>query len=43
MRRYDRIFVLKDGALVEQGTWEELTGQRGELYRLSLQAGNNEP
>ena len=43
MRRYDRIFVLKDGALVEQGTWEELTSQRGELYRLSLQAGNNEP
>ena len=43
MRRYDRIFVLKDGALVEQGTWEELTGQRGELYRLSLQAEDNEP
>ena len=43
MRRYDRIFVLKDGALVEQGTWEELTSQRGELYRLSLQAEDNEP
>ena len=43
MRRYDRIFVLKAGALVEQGPWEELTGQRGQLYRLSLQAGNNEP
>lgn len=40
MRRYDRIFVLKDGLLVEQGTWEELMSQKGELYRLSLQVGD---
>ena len=42
MRRYDRIFVLKDGLLAEQGTWEELMSQRGELYRLSLQSESGE-
>lgn len=32
VRNADRIFVLEDGALVEQGTHEELAGTRGGIY-----------
>lgn len=39
MRRCHRIFVLKDGRLVEQGTWDELMGRRGELFRLAAPSG----
>lgn len=38
---YDRIFVLKDGRLVEEGTHAELMGNNGEykkLYELSLKS-----
>ena len=36
MRQYDSIFVLKDGRIAEQGTWDELVAQRGEFYRLLI-------
>lgn len=36
MRRYDRIFFLKDGTVSEQGTWEELIGKRGGFYQLAV-------
>ena len=31
LRRCDRIFVLKDGRLVEQGTWDALIRKQGEF------------
>ena len=34
MRRYDSIFVLKDGKISEQGTWEELVAKKGDFYQL---------
>lgn len=34
LRRYDRIFVLKDGRLSEQGNFDTLMEQRGLLYSL---------
>lgn len=42
MRRYDRIFVLKDGQIVEQGTWDELIRQKGEFCRLALQSSEDQ-
>ena len=36
MRQYDSIFVLKDGRIAEQGTWDELVAQRGEFCRLLI-------
>lgn len=39
MRHYDRIFVLKDGAISEQGTWDELMERKGDFYRLASQGG----
>lgn len=36
LKRFDSILVLRDGALIEQGSWEALMAQRGELYRLSV-------
>lgn len=36
LKRFDSILVLRDGALIEQGSWEALMAQRGELYRLSM-------
>ena len=35
LKRFDSILVLRDGALTEQGSWEALMAQRGELYHLS--------
>lgn len=35
LRGFDAILVLRDGAILEQGTWEALMDQKGELYRLS--------
>jgi len=32
---YDRIFVLKAGSLVEQGTYDELMAQKGAFYELA--------
>ena len=34
LRRYDRILVLKEGALVEAGTFDELLSQRGYFHAL---------
>ncbi|MBD3189263.1 MAG: ATP-binding cassette domain-containing protein [Candidatus Heimdallarchaeota archaeon] len=34
VRNADRIIVIKDGVIVEEGTNEELLAQRGEYYRL---------
>lgn len=31
---YDRIFVLKDGSLIEQGTYDELMAKHGAFYEL---------
>jgi len=31
----DRIFVLKNGSIIEQGTYQELLANKGEFYRLS--------
>lgn len=36
LKRFDSILVLRDGALIEQGSWEALMAQQGELYRLSV-------
>lgn len=38
MREYDTIFVLKDGKISEQGTWDELIGKRGDLYQLAMRS-----
>lgn len=38
MREYDTIFVLKDGKISEQGTWNELIGKRGDLYQLAMRS-----
>lgn len=35
MRRYDKIFLLRDGRIAEQGTWEELIGRKGAFYQLA--------
>ena len=35
LKRFDSILVLRDGSVTEQGSWEELMAQRGELYHLS--------
>ena len=35
MRRYDKIFLLRDGKIAEQGTWEELIGRKGAFYQLA--------
>lgn len=36
LKRFDSILVLRDGSIIEQGSWETLMAQRGELYRLSV-------
>lgn len=36
LKRFDSILVLRDGTVTEQGSWEALMAQRGELYRLSV-------
>ena len=36
LKRFDSILVLRDGALIEQGSWEALMAQQGELYHLSV-------
>ena len=36
LKRFDSILVLRDGSIIEQGSWEALMAQRGELYRLSV-------
>ena len=35
LKRFDSILVLRGGSVTEQGSWEELMAQRGELYHLS--------
>lgn len=35
LKRFDSILVLRDGSITEQGSWEKLMAQQGELYRLS--------
>ena len=35
LKRFDSILVLRNGSVTEQGSWEELMSQRGELYHLS--------
>ncbi|MFJ9624076.1 ABC transporter ATP-binding protein [Streptomyces sp. NPDC101181] len=42
VRRADRIAVLDAGRVVEQGTWEELTGADGALTRLFSRDGRDE-
>ena len=34
LRAYDEILVLRDGALAEHGTFEELMAQKGHFYHL---------
>ena len=40
MRQYDSIFVLKDGKISEQGTWDELMAKRGDFYQLVIHAND---
>lgn len=40
LKKYDSIFVLKDGALIEQGTFDELMGRRAFFYNLYNVAKN---
>lgn len=41
MRQYDKILVLKDGVISEQGSWDELINKRGDFYELvNLQSVN---
>ena len=35
MQRYNKIFLLQGGEIVEQGTWEELIGRKGAFYQLA--------
>ncbi len=34
VKKADRIFMMKDGELVEEGTYEELVTKKGEFYRM---------
>lgn len=34
LRRYDRILALKDGCILEQGTFQELMDRKGYFYSL---------
>jgi len=36
LKKTDRIFVLKNGEIVEQGKFKDLLKQKGEFYRLYL-------
>lgn len=36
MRNYDLIFVLKNGKMTEQGTWDELIRKKGDFYKLAI-------
>ena len=36
LRKYDKIFVLQNGCLIEQGTFEELMKERGYFYSLYM-------
>jgi len=38
LRKYDRIFVMKDGLLLEQGVFEDLMKKKGLLYSLYMMA-----
>lgn len=35
LRKYDKILVLKDGVISEQGSYDELMGKRGDFYELA--------
>ncbi len=37
MKLYDKIFVMNDGRIVEEGRWEELMRRRGFLYELACE------
>lgn len=41
MRQYDKIFVLKEGKISEEGTWEELMERNGDLYTMAYASGRN--
>ncbi len=36
MRQYDRIFVLKEGRISEEGNWDELMKRKGYFYNLAV-------
>lgn len=36
LKRFDSILVLRGGSIIEQGSWEALMAQQGELYHLSV-------
>ncbi len=36
LRKYDKIFVLQNGSLTEQGTFEELMKEKGYFYSLYM-------
>lgn len=38
LREYDTIFVLRDGKISEQGTWDDLIGKRGDFYQLAMRS-----
>ena len=40
LRNCDRIFVFKDGGLIEEGNHEELINKKGEFYHLSHETLN---
>ena len=40
MRQFDSIFVLNDGRISEQGTWDELMAKKGDFYQLVIHAND---
>ena len=36
LRKYDKIFVLQNGSLIEQGAFEELMKEKGYFYSLYM-------
>jgi len=36
LRKYDKVFVLQNGSLIEQGTFEELMNEKGYFYSLYM-------
>lgn len=40
MRLYDKILMMQNGTIVEQGTWEELIKKKGKFFYLAQQDEN---